>query len=317
MDDLPSETAERLFSPFLWTVYDSLIGPTAGTIHTFHSLCRNLWPRFVTSVVNGENPPGVGKKGSWDFSRLLVKNRGMFQHQGELALIHRIAASDLISTPSLKSTSTNGGPAALTKATSPLPSLPYLSTLILTAAFLAAHTPPRMDITFFSKYTSSKNKRVRRRKRPVQPTETADDPTTTPSKASKKPGPKSNSLTSSTVSRSQGGGPASGLLNPRPFPLERLLGICHAIDPNPPLSKSVPFADAVYPELATLQRLRLLVPASASAAAADGAMDGAEKWCLNINVAAGASPSLSGEWVVEMAKGIGVDIEEYVAGLVT
>ena len=210
---------------------------------------------------------------------------------------------------------TDGGSSALSKATSSLPSLPYLSILILAAAFLAAHTAPRLDVTFFSKFTSAKNKRVRRRKRRAQTPEAGDDPTNTPGKDPKKSATKANTVTSSIPSRPQARGPTSGLLNPRPFPLERLLAICHAIDPNPPLTKSIPLADAVYPELATLQRLRMLVPASAAAAATGGAMDGAEKWCLNINVAVGAGASLSGEWVVELAKGIGVDIEEYVTGL--
>jgi origin recognition complex subunit 5 len=77
----------------------------------------------------------------------------------------------------------------------------------------------------------------------------------------------------------------------------------------------MPIADLIYPEVATLQRLRLLVPASSAAAATRGAIDGGEKWCLNVDVAVGSGLSHNGEWMIEMGKSIGVDIEEYVAAL--
>jgi hypothetical protein len=37
-----------------------------------------------------------------------------------------------------------------------------------------------------------------------------------------------------------------------------------------------------------------------------------EKWCLNASGGVGSSPGgLEGEWIVEMAKEIGVDVEEW------
>ena len=153
---------------------------------------------------------------------------------------------------------------------------------------------------------------MRRRKRTAGGPGDVDDPTATPSKSSKKAGQTSLS----TIPKSRGGGLTAGILTPKPFTIERLLAIYHAIDPNPPLNnnKSLPFADAVYPELATLQRLRLLVPASSSATTG-GALENAEKWCLNVNVTVGSGASSSGEWIVDLARDAGVDIDEYIAAL--
>lgn len=75
-------------------------------------------------------------------------------------------------------------------------------------------------------------------------------------------------------------------------------------------------ADAIYAELATLRRLRLVVPAagrdssSRMGASVGGSgsgnttSDAGEKWCVNV----------SGDWIGEMAKGIGVEVGEWLAG---
>ncbi|KAL1954839.1 hypothetical protein VTO42DRAFT_527 [Malbranchea cinnamomea] len=180
---LPVETAAKLYEPFLSTLYDSLIGPTASTIPVFRSTCQAIWPRFVSPIVNGEVPPGPAQKGQWDFARLLVKGRSLFQQQGEQMLVHHIVSDSSQAESSLAarikaSTVVNKNP------TSHLPSLPYLSNLVLIAAFLAAHTPPRMDTTFFSKFTTARKKRIRRRKRVAAPPDDVDDPTATPCKKS-------------------------------------------------------------------------------------------------------------------------------------
>lgn len=65
---------------------------------------------------------------------------------------------------------------------------------------------------------------------------------------------------------------------------------------------TIPTADAIYAELATLWRLRLVVPAVASTSMADAT--GGEKWCINV----------SGAWVEEIARGIGVEVGEWLAG---
>ena len=69
-------------------------------------------------------------------------------------------------------------------------------------------------------------------------------------------------------------------------------------------------ADQIYAELATLRRLRLVVPASsshagfASSSSGNTSADAGEKWCVNI----------SGDWIGELAKGIGVEVGEWLAG---
>ncbi|OAL69440.1 hypothetical protein A7D00_6559 [Trichophyton violaceum] len=309
LPQLSEATAAKLYPPFLSTLYDSLIGPTGGTISTFQSACEKIWPRFVAPITNDETPPG-GTAVEWDFPRLLVKNRSLYQHQGELLLSHRIVSEDY--------TTTSTTPNLITKTAPALPSLPYLPTLVLTAAFLAAHIPPRLDLSLFSKFTPSVKRRRRRLNTTIQPkasTKADDDPTDdTPKKggkaANQSKAPKGATNTPSIPGGTRGGR-SSYFVNPHSFTLERLLAVYRAIDPNPPLITDISLADTIYPELATLQRLRLLIPASAGTAAAGGVVDGAEKWCLNINAMVSAGNSISDEWVVEMAHGIGVEVEEY------
>ena len=70
-------------------------------------------------------------------------------------------------------------------------------------------------------------------------------------------------------------------------------------------------SDAIYAELATLRRLRLVVPAGSRAGLVSGgsssgntSADAGEKWSVNV----------SGDWIGEMAKGIGVEVGEWLAG---
>ncbi|EEP79254.1 conserved hypothetical protein [Uncinocarpus reesii 1704] len=309
---LPKDITAKLYPSFLSTLYDSLIGPAAGTVPVFRSASEKLWPRFVAPIVDGESPPGR----EWDFSRLLVKNRTLFQQQGEHLLLHHVVSEPI-------SSSKNGFSLLAKKNNaSQLPELPYLPTLVLTAAFLAAYIPQRLDTVLFSKFTTSKKKRIRRRGRLNLTSQIAnhdqgpDDPTQTPSKTSKKAGAQSRVNKSTPASSSSRlFGTRKGVTNfltPRPFSLERLFAIYHAIDPNPSFS-ALPIADAVAPEIATLQQLRLLVPASSAAATSGGAIDGGEKWSLNVNITVSSSASVNEEWIVDMARGIGVDIDEYLA----
>ncbi|PGH06001.1 origin recognition complex subunit 5 [Blastomyces parvus] len=324
---LPADTAMRIYLPFISTVYDSLIGPTASTIPIFRSACERLWPRFVSPITNNEKPPGLNPRAQWDFSRLLVRNRALFQHQGEEVLVHHIITNE---TPILASKTTIATSSAPLPP-SPFPSLPYLPTLVLTSAFLAAHIPPRLDTIFFSKFSSSslsaRNKRAHHRRRlkvlsQAQAQEQdLDTPEAGPATPSKSPGTRrrkskhtkitKSALSSALASSSSSGNTGAGFINPRPFPLERLLAIYRAIDPNPPATPtaSKPIADTIYPELATLQRLRLLVPTSSAAG-----VDGAEKWCLNASVAVSSSSTGPSEWIADMAREIGVEVGEYLAG---
>lgn len=220
-------------------------------------------------------------------------------------------------------------------APSPLPKLPYFPTLILTAAYLASHTPQRLDTIFFSKFSSSslsaRNKRAHHRRRlkvlsraQAEDNRAANHSSSTPSKRQKtritKSTLESAFATSSATTSAPGGAAGAGITGPstilsaRPFPLERLLAIYHAIDPNPPanpIRMTGAVSDAIYAELATLRRLRLVVPAgnraglaSAGLSSGNTTADAGEKWCVNV----------AGDWIGEMAKGVGVEVGEWLAG---
>ncbi|KAL2868702.1 uncharacterized protein BJX67DRAFT_371109 [Aspergillus lucknowensis] len=333
---LPAEISSQLFPHFVAAIYDSLVGPTASSIPVFKSICEKLWPQFVFPITSGEPPPGGNEE--WDFSRLLVKNRGLFRRQGEAALVHHIVTED---SPLTTTGSLPPPPSLLAvSAPSPLPYLPYFATLVLTSAYLASHTPQRLDTIFFSKFSSSslsaRNKRAHHRRRlkvlsQAQAAEETSQGSSTPSRRGKGKRTKtritkstldSAFATSSATTSASGGGPGitgpSTILTARPFPLERLIAIYHAIDPNPPANplRLTAVADMIYAELATLRRLRLVVPAagrasgsrmglgSAGVNSGNTTADVGEKWCVNV----------SGDWIGEMAKGIGVEVGEWLAG---
>ncbi|CAG8152365.1 unnamed protein product [Penicillium olsonii] len=324
IDGLADETVAQIYPYFVSTVFDSLVGPTAGSIPNFRSIVERLWPQFIAPVLNEE--PAPGETGEWDFSRLLVKNRSIFRHQGESALVHRIVPDEATS-------SITRAPLAKTALPSALPSLPYFSTLILTSAYLASHTPQRLDTIFFSKFSSSslsaRNKRAHHRRRlkvlsqaQAEERQAAnDDPSTrrrgkgkrTKTRITKSTLSSAFATSSATTSAVGGGGGITGpstILTARSFPLERLLAIYHAIDPNPPATavRVAAVADRIYAELATLRRLRLVVPAAShngmASSSGNTSADAGDKWCVNV----------SGDWVGELAKGIGVEVGEWLAG---
>lgn len=336
---LPAETSAQLYPHFVSAVYDSLVGPTASSIPVFRNICEKLWPQFVSPITKGEAPPGGNEE--WDFSRLLVKSRSLFRRQGEDALVHRIVTEDAPTPATNGSLSKPSSLLSAVSAPSPLPTLPYFATLVLTSAYLASHTPQRLDTIFFSKFSSSslsaRNKRAhhRRRLKVLSQAQAAEDreasQTSTPSRRGKGKRTKTRITksilenafaTTSATTSAAGGGPGitgpSTILTARPFPLERLLAIYHAIDPNPPANplRVAAISDAIYAELATLRRLRLVVPAagrasgsrmglgSAGVNSGNTTADVGEKWCVNV----------SGDWIGEMAKGIGVEVGEWLAG---
>ncbi|KAK2746222.1 hypothetical protein FQN57_003344 [Myotisia sp. PD_48] len=314
---LPTDTANKLYPSFLSTLHDSLIGPTAGTISAFRSACFKLWPRFVAPILNGESPPGAVSSLEWDFSRLLVRNRTLFQNQGEQLLNHHIIPGEASAVIAVSSSSSLFAKRAAPPV--PLPSLPYLPTLLLAAAFLAAHSPPRLDMALFSKFTHTRKRRRRRRQNLDTQPEMVDNPTQdltegTPSKSGNRKTPAKGAKRADIPTAIPGGargGQISHSISSHSFSLERLLAIFRAIDPNPPLAIDASLADTIYPELATLQRLRLLMPASSVAANSGAIIDGAEKWCLNVHAFVSSGSSISDEWIVRMAREIGIDVEEY------
>lgn len=84
---------------------------------------------------------------------------------------------------------------------------------------------------------------------------------------------------------------------PRPFPLERLLAILRGIHPSGVRKR--PLADQVYPELSTLEKLRLVVPASGGPGA--GMADVGERWRVNVDR----------EWVGDVASRFGIHLDEW------
>ncbi|KAJ6141327.1 Origin recognition complex subunit 5 [Penicillium chermesinum] len=318
------ETSEiyPILSPLCTTLWlDQRLAPYQSS-NLYANVCgRNL----LLQSSKAKLPPG-GSGQQWDFTRLLVRNRALFRHQGESALVHRIVPEE-----SSSADQKVRKPLAPSAAPSALPSLPYFSTLILTSAYLASHTPQRLDTIFFSKFSSSslsaRNKRAHHRRRlkvlsQAQAEEAANGGGSTPKKGKRvktritKSTLSSAFATSSATTSAIGGGAGitgpSTILTARPFPLERLLAIYHAVDPNPPANpiRTTAVADQIYAELATLRRLRLVVSASsshagfASTSSGNTSADAGEKWCVNI----------SGDWIGELAKGIGVEVGEWLAG---
>ncbi|KAL3481123.1 origin recognition complex subunit 5 C-terminus-domain-containing protein [Aspergillus californicus] len=335
---LSMETSSQLYPHFVSAVYDSLVGPTASSIPVFKNVCEKLWHQFVSPITSGESPPGDNEE--WDFSRLLVRNRSLFRRQGEAALVHHIVTEDTPLPTTSGSLLKPSSSISAVSAPSPLPTLPYFATLVLTSAYLASHIPQRLDTIFFSKFSSSslsaRNKRAHHRRRlKVLSRAQAEDArdAAQPAKSRRGQGKRTKTKITKTILESafatssattSAAGSSAGLTGPstiltaRSFPLERLLAIYHAIDPNPPANplRLTAIADAVYGELATLRRLRLVVPSAGRASGSrmglgsggvnsgNTTADLGEKWCVNV----------SGDWIGEMAKGIGVEVGEWLAG---
>jgi origin recognition complex subunit 5 len=295
---------QKLYVQFAATVYDSIVGPTASTsLPTFRSACSKLWPRFIWPYISGEQPPGKAK--SWDFARLLVRNRALFQTEAEQILIERLQPLGGAWTfEELEAAAATPPAAAIDKplagetiastaatTTTKPPLLKHFSALILISSYLASHTPPKLDILLFSRLSaSSKSHRVRKsyhRRKLFQSPSSKEFPAsagTTPTKPR---------ALSSTLDLK--------LNIPRPFTLERLLAIVRAIHPHGvPNRKGI--ADRVYCHLAELERLRLVVPASGGGATAS--YDDEEKWRVNV----------SREWIEDIAQKWGIGLAEFEVG---
>ena len=183
------DDSKRVYVQFAVTVYDSLVATTASTsLNTFQNLCEKLWPRFVWPAISGESPPGKPKAAMWDFARLLIRNRSLFQAVGEATLMERLQTDSVAWTfeqlqkeseahaheKDSVSASTSVAPTTPTKrplsssetkvssATAPTPLLKHFPTILLLSAYLASHTLVKNDIILFSRLSSS-TKRIRKR----------------------------------------------------------------------------------------------------------------------------------------------------------
>lgn len=346
MTQIDGASLQKLYAQFLVTIYDSLVFSTSSTsIQTFRSTSEKLWPRFIWPMISGETPPG--RAVSWDFAKLLVRNRGLFQTQGENALrdhlrprgeawtfedLSRISHEKDILRAGVESSSTPNTPtkprsAKSSVAVTPVgdnrltlqpkptirqpPLLKQFPTLLLLSSYLASTTPMKHDILLFSRLSSNSShisKKIRRLKN--TPTRKKLKPTATSTT-----GTPSKSRTAKAILNASGAGTSTGVV--KPFSVERLLAILRAVHPsgvsNTAGSRGV--SDRVYHELGELERLRLVVRASAvgassaaggagsGSAAAAAAVDDAteEKWRVNVGR----------DWVVSMGKAWGLSVTEY------
>ncbi|KAH6642395.1 origin recognition complex subunit 5 C-terminus-domain-containing protein [Boeremia exigua] len=214
--DLAAEDDAWLWNRFLGAVYDSLSKHTGRDLLSFRAAALRLWPQFVAPVVMGEF-------GTRDFSRLMVNRRHLFQ--GEEAVLDRIIA------PKSVSTEKNGDVGkAITRKAVPgiVQNLPFYTSHLLIAAYLASYNPARTDVTYFMKHTD-KRKNKRRA------------PSAASLSATSKGGVKHRRI-------------PRHLLTPSPFPLDRLFAIFRAL-----LVDGVPQTADLYTSVATLTSLKLLV----------------------------------------------------------
>ena len=238
---LPSESNEDdvwLWSRFCGAVWDSLGKGAARNIVGFRRTCERLWAPFVQPIRDG-------KFGTRDFSKLMVRNRGLFQAEGALieGIIPTCFTENKRNIIACKISFLGLASSLLTQKQIATDSheLPYYTKYLLLAAYLASFNPARQDQVYFMK--SSEKKR-----------------------------------------RKKGGGTAGGrpakhrkiqrkLLGPQPFVLERMLAIFHAIAPH-----SLPSGTAdVMTQTATLASLRMLLKTPNTA----DVLDAGTKWRVN------------------------------------
>lgn len=176
-----------LWSRFCGAVWDSLGKHAARNLPEFDGVCRRLWPPFVLPI----RTDGYGTR---EFSKLMVRNRALFQDEAFLItnIIPPTTTTTTLDTPK---------PAAQ----NPAP-LPYYTKYLLLAAYLASYNPSRQDQVFFMKAHETTKKRRQRKK---------------------------GAATATSGRPSQHRKIKRSLLGPQPFVLERLLAIFHAIVPHP------------------------------------------------------------------------------------
>lgn len=187
-----------------------------------------LWRPFVEPVVSGQF-------GTRDFSRLIINRKHLFQVED--AVLDRIVA-DAEPQATLEPTT----PSKRRAAKMMIHTLPFFTTHLLIAAYLASYNPSRTDVTYFMKHT---DKRKGKRRAPSTSV--------------------SNSMKARKISRH--------LLTPSPFTLDRLLAIFRAL-----LDGGVPQVADLYTQVATLTSLRLLVRAGAGS---NDALEAGGRWRVN------------------------------------
>lgn len=227
--DLAAEDDAWLWGRFLGAVWESLSKQTGRDLVSFRNTSLRLWREFVKPVVDGTF-------GTRNFSRLIVNRRHLFQMED--SVLDRI-----IATPS--TSDADAGPPAKTpvKRKTIQHDLPYYTTFILIAAYLASYNPSRTDTTYFMKHTDK-----RKNKRKVR--------------------------TDAGVSKAKHRRISRHLLTPSPFTLDRLLAIFRSLLDGP-----VPQLADIYTQIATLTSMRLLV--RVGGAGSSDPLDAGSRWRVN------------------------------------
>lgn len=239
--DLAAEDDAWLWGRFLTTVWESQAKYTGRDLISFRNTAMRLWRDFVSPIVDGIF-------GTRDFSRLMVRQRHMFQTDN--AVLDRIisAQDDDASSKAAVGTTT---PATPSKATSNLATkrktiqhdLPYYTTHLLISAYLASYNPSRTDTTYFMTHSDK-----RKNKRKVH--------------------------AGSGILKSKHRRISRHLLTPSPFSLDRLLAIFRSL-----LEGSVPQLADIYTQIATLTSMRLLV--RVGGAVGSDPLDAGARWRVN------------------------------------
>ncbi|KAI9814511.1 MAG: hypothetical protein M1826_002184 [Phylliscum demangeonii] len=303
------EDSVWLWTRFIRLVYDSL-GRFAGhDLPTFRQTCDRLWPRFVQPIVDGV----YGRR---EFAKLVVgqRQRGLFA--SEEVLVHRIVARGgeraQPTTTNRKRTRTRTRGDGDDDDNNDVDDLPRSARILLCAAYLASYLPAKHDALVFMK--SSETTRTRRRRRA---TKTRPSTTTT---------------TAATQRRKLH---HQHLLGPQPFALDRLLAIFHALAPHadpPPTAGTAAAtatvtADHLYPQIATLLTLRLLLAphqlASASATATSTSTSGTAAPAAAAAAADALDPldghqaryrvNVGAEYAARLARTLGLELQDYLA----
>ena len=278
--DLP--TLQKWYSLFATTVYDSLFSSTSLSLSCFQRTCETLWPRFIWPYLSGEQAPGKGRNAQWDFPKLLVRQRTLFQTAGGETLAARLlpkahaatfeelqqeqamaeefnATEDVpisrVTSSTLLSSNLSHHLSTPIKA----PILSLVPTLVLTAAYLASHTPPKLDILLFSRLSSSS--RSARIKKNYHRRKLFQSPSKHRGSSTAADGGGGGSSTTPRLKKVVAVGKSGLEMNlnlPRTFTLERLVAIFRAVHPAG-VSGRRSVVDKVGREIAELERLRLIV----------------------------------------------------------
>jgi origin recognition complex subunit 5 len=188
-----------------------------------------MWRPFVEPIVKGTF-------GTRDFSRLMVNRRHLFQIEDHV--LDRIVATDAAAT-------TATTPGLLKKRAMIVHDLPYYTTNLLIAAYLASYNPSRTDVTYFMKHTDK-----RKNKRRVF------------------------AASSNGVTKSKHRKIPRHLLTPSPFALDRLLAIFRSL-----IDGGVPQVADLLTQVSTLTSMRLLV--RVGGAGSSDVLEPGARWRVN------------------------------------